>query len=230
MKAFRFQKFDIQQSKEVFRVGTDGVLLGALASVVNANSALEIGVGSGLISLMLAQRNSKIQIDGIDVNPKAVELTQQNFKESPFSERLHVFLSDFNEWKPEVKYDLIFSNPPYFEINDSEKDVLARQQKELSFSQLISNASNLLSKKGLFSVIIPAESSSEFENLAFENELHLNRKISIFEIENGPLKRVVLEFSREKRTLINEDFVIEKSPRKYSDCYLELTKEFHVFS
>ena len=73
MKAFRFQKFDIQQSKEVFRVGTDGVLLGALASVVNANSALEIGVGSGLISLMLAQRNSKIQIDGIDVNPKAVE-------------------------------------------------------------------------------------------------------------------------------------------------------------
>lgn len=230
MKAFRFQQFDIQQSKDVFRVGTDGVLLGVLASVSDAKSALEIGVGSGLISLMLAQRNLELQIDGIDVNPQSVELTQQNFKESPFSERLHVFLSDFNKWKPNRKYDLIFSNPPYFEINDSEKDVLARQQKELSFSQLVSNASNLLSENGLFSVIIPAESSSEFENLAIENELYLNRKVSIFGIENGPLKRVVLEFSKNKKSMIEQDFIIEKSPRKYSDHYLELTKEFHIFS
>ena len=230
MKAFRFQQFYIQQSKDVFRVGTDGVLLCVLVSVSDAKSALEIGVGSGLISLMLAQRNSDLQIDGIDVNPQAVELTQRNFNDSPFSERLHVFLSDFNEWMPNRKYDLIFSNPPYFEINDSKKDVLARQQKELSFSQLVSNASNLLSESGLFSVIIPAESFLEFESLATENCLYLNRKVSIFGIENGPLKRVVLEFSKDKKTLIEEGFVIEKSPRKYSDHYLELTKEFHIFS
>ena len=120
-------------------------------------------------------------------------------------------------------------NPPFFEENNSVKDILARQQVELTFRNLIEKASKILSSEGIFSVIIPSESAQEFENLAEYFDLHLVRKINIFGIENGVLKRNVLEFSKKKSALEILDFTIEKSPRKYSDQYLELTKEFHVF-
>ena len=117
----------------------------------------------------------------------------------------------------------------FFEENNSVKDILARQQIELTFRNLIEKASTVLSPEGIFSVIIPSESARDFENLAQYFDLHLVRKVNIFGIENGALKRNVLEFSKKKSTLEILDFTIEKSPRKYSDQYLELTKEFHVF-
>ena len=120
-------------------------------------------------------------------------------------------------------------NPPFFEENNSVKDILARQQVELTFRNLIEKASKILSSEGIFSVIIPSESAQEFENLAEDFDLYLVRKVNIFGIENGVLKRNVLEFSKKKSTLEILDFTIEKSPRKYSAQYLELTKEFHVF-
>lgn len=229
MKPFRFQKFDILQHKNVFRVGTDGVLLGALCQVENAQRILEVGTGTGLISLMLAQRNANAEITALDLNEDAVKLAQENFKNSPFSERLQVFHQDFKTFTSQKEYDFVVCNPPFFEENNSVKDILARQQVELTFRNLIEKASKILSSEGIFSVIIPSESAPEFENLAQDFDLHLVRKINIFGIENGVLKRNVLEFSKKKSTLEILDFTIEKSPRKYSDQYLELTKEFHVF-
>ena len=229
MKPFRFQKFDIIQHENVFRVGTDGVLLGALCKVENAQRILEVGTGTGLISLMLAQRNANAEITALDLNEDAVKLAQENFKNSPFSQRLHVFHQDFKIFESQEKFDFVVCNPPFFEENNSVKDILARQQVELTFRSLIEKASKILSSEGIFSVIIPSESAQEFENLAEYFDLHLVRKINIFGIENGVLKRNVLEFSKKKSTLEILDFTIEKSPRKYSDQYLELTKEFHVF-
>lgn len=229
MKPFRFQKFDILQHKNVFRVGTDGVLLGALCQVENAQKILEVGTGTGLISLMLAQRNANAEITALDLNEDAVKLAQENFKNSPFSERLHVFHQDFKIFESQKEYDFVVCNPPFFEENNSVKDILARQQVELTFRNLIEKASKILSSEGIFSVIIPSESAHEFENLAQDFDLHLVRKVNIFGIENGVLKRNVLEFSKKKSALETLDFTIEKSPRKYSDQYLELTKEFHVF-
>lgn len=229
MKPFRFQKFEILQHKNVFRVGTDGVLLGALCQVENAQKILEVGTGTGLISLMLAQRNANAEITALDLNEDAVKLAQENFKNSPFSERLQVFHQDFKTFASQKEYDFVVCNPPFFEENNSVKDILARQQVELTFRNLIEKASKILSSEGIFSVIIPSESAQEFENLAEYFDLHLVRKINIFGIENGVLKRNVLEFSKKKSALETLDFTIEKSPRKYSDQYLELTKEFHVF-
>ena len=229
MKPFRFQKFDIIQHENVFRVGTDGVLLGALCQVENAQKILEVGTGTGLISLMLAQRNANAEITALDLNEDAVKLAQENFKNSPFSERLQVFHQDFKTFESQKEYDFVVCNPPFFEENNSVKDILARQQVELTFRNLIEKASKILSSEGIFSVIIPSESAQEFENLAEYFDLHLVRKINIFGIENGVLKRNVLEFSKKKSALETLDFTIEKSPRKYSDQYLELTKEFHVF-
>ena len=229
MKPFRFQKFDIIQHENVFRVGTDGVLLGALCKVENAQRILEVGTGTGLISLMLAQRNANAEITALDLNEDAVKLAQENFKNSPFSERLQVFHQDFKIFESQKEYDFVVCNPPFFEENNSVKDILARQQVELTFRNLIEKASKILSSEGIFSVIIPSESAQEFENLAQAFDLHLVRKVNIFGIENGVLKRNVLEFSKKKSALETLDFTIEKSPRKYSDQYLELTKEFHVF-
>ena len=229
MKPFRFQKFDILQHKNVFRVGTDGVLLGALCQVENAQKILEVGTGTGLISLMLAQRNANAEITALDLNEDAVKLAQENFKNSPFSKRLQFFHQDFKTFESQEKFDFVVCNPPFFEENNSVKDVLARQQVELTFRNLIEKASKILSSEGIFSVIIPSESVQEFENLAEDFDLYLVRKVNIFGIENGVLKRNVLEFSKKKSALETLDFTIEKSPRKYSDQYLELTKEFHVF-
>lgn len=229
MKSFKFKQFEIQQSKNVFRVGTDGVLLGVLANVNNASRVLEVGTGTGLISLMLAQRNSNAEFLGIDINEEAVNLTQLNFENSPFKPRLKNIHQDYKNFETEEKFDLIVSNPPYFEASDSEKDKIARQTVELNFSQLISKSSKLLSRNGIFSVIIPVEAGSDFIEICEENRLFLIRKINIKGIENSKIKRVILEFSLTEKVLEESEFIIEKSPRQYSDQYLELTKEFHVF-
>lgn len=229
MKSFKFKQFEIQQSKDVFRVGTDGVLLGALASVNNASKVLEVGTGTGLISLMLAQRISKAEFLGIDINEDAVELTRTNFESSPFALRLKNTLQDFKNFETEEKFDLIVSNPPYFEASESDKDKIARQTVELNFKQLISQSAKLLSENGIFSVIIPVEVGTDFIEIAEENQLFLIKRINIKGIEAAKTKRLILEFSPIEKNTEELELIIEKSPRKYSDQYLELTKEFHVF-
>lgn len=229
MKPFTFKQFTIQQSKEVFRVGTDGVLLGALADIESAHNVLEIGTGTGLISLMLAQRNSEAQFFGIDINKEAAELTKNNFEKSPFFSRLKNGHQDFKDFETGQKFDLIVSNPPYFEASDSEKDKIARQTVELNFRQLIEKSSQMLSEKGLLSVIIPFEAGSDFMAITNEYRMFLVRKINIKGIENAKVKRLILEFSLSERDLAESEFTVEKSPRQYSDQYLELTREFHVF-
>ncbi|KUJ57271.1 tRNA1(Val) (adenine(37)-N6)-methyltransferase [Chryseobacterium aquaticum] len=229
MKPFTFKQFEIQQSADVFRVGTDGVLLGALANVDLAGNVLEIGTGTGLVSLMLAQRNLEANFLGIDINEEAVNLTKINFENSPFKLRLKNIFQDFKTFETQEKFDCIVSNPPYFETSDSVKDKIARQTVELNFHQLISRSSQLLSKIGVFSVVIPYEVGEGFIKIAKENQLFLNRKVNISGIENSKIKRLILEFSLYEKTPDEFDFIIEKSPRKYSDQYLELTKEFHVF-
>ncbi|HCA05634.1 methyltransferase [Chryseobacterium sp.] len=229
MKPFTFKHFEIQQSKNVFRVGTDGVLLGVLADVENASEVLEIGTGTGLISLMLAQRNTKASFLGLDINEDAVLLTKTNFEHSPFYSRLKNIHQDLKTFETEKKFDLIVSNPPYFEESGSDKDKIARQTVELNFQQLIVASVKFLDDQGILSVIIPAEAGDDFIKTALENQLFLKRRINIKGIENSKTKRLVLEFSLAEMPVQESDFVIEKSPRQYSDLYLELTKEFHIF-
>ncbi|MGZ5262170.1 MAG: tRNA1(Val) (adenine(37)-N6)-methyltransferase [Kaistella sp.] len=229
MKPFQFKNFSLNQSVKVFRVGTDGVLLGASVCVESAENILEIGTGTGLIALMIAQRNTTAKITALDINEEAVTLADENFRNSPYKSRLSVLHCDFKNFESDEKFDLIVSNPPYFEENPSEKDVMARQQTELSFRDLIGNASGNLSPSGRLSVIIPFASGENFEEICLENQLFLTKRITIFGIKNSAPKRLILEFAIEKKKLTESEFVIEKSPRTYSDQYLELTKDFHVF-
>lgn len=230
MKPFRFKQFDILQSSDVFRVGTDAVLLGVLSDVMGAKQILEVGTGTGIISLMLAQRNPDANILAIDINSEAVNISQTNFLNSPFSDRIKSQLQDFKQFETGEKFDLIISNPPYFEINSSDKDILARQRLELDFSDLIQKASQLLSDEGLFSVVTPIDSEKQFTRICLNNNLFLKRRVIIKGIETAEPKRVVLEYSFQQSGTKEENFVIEKSPRVYSDEYLELTKDFHIFN
>ena len=122
MKPFQFKNFTVNQSSKVFRVGTDGVLLGASATVKDAQNILEIGTGTGLIALMIAQRNPDANITALDINEEAVAIASENFRNSPFSNRLKAVLQDFKIHKTDEKFDLIVSNPPFFEENPSEKE------------------------------------------------------------------------------------------------------------
>lgn len=229
MKPFQFKQFSIQQSKDVFRVGTDGVLLGACSSTNNAKKILEVGTGTGLISLMLAQRNPAAKIHAIDINENAVELAKENFENAPFRDRLKVNLQDYRNFNSTEKYDLIVSNPPYFEENQSSKDIIARQQTELSFEFLIENSAKFLSENGLFSVIIPFDSGVLFEKHCNKHALYLEKKILIYGIKDSKPKRLVLEFGFQEKEVIESELVLEKTPRKYTDEYLKLTKDFHQF-
>lgn len=230
MKVFEFQQFAISQSPNVFRVGTDGVLLGALVSVEDVTNILEVGTGTGLVSLMLAQRQPKAIIHAIDISEDAVNLSEENFSNSKFRDRIEVALQDFKIFEMEKRFDLIICNPPFFELNSSVKDVIPRQKIELDFFDLIKKSAELLSENGKFTVIIPSDSAADFVQKANRFQLFLIEKINIYGIENGSLRRNILTFSKhENLPLKVSDFVIEKSPRKYSDQYLELTKEFHVF-
>ena len=230
VKPFQFKQFAIQQSKDVFRVGTDGVLLGAASSVERAQNILEVGTGTGLVSLMIAQRNVKAQIHAIDINEKAVALAAENFEHSPFRNRLSISLKDYKEFSTNEKYDLIISNPPYFEENQSNKDIIARQQTELSFELLIGKSKDLLTGNGLLSVIIPFEAGVIFIEICHRNQLFLKRRLQIYGILNSKPKRLLLEFGTEQIETIQENLIIEKSPRQYSEQYLKLTEEFHVFN
>ena len=229
MKAFVFQKFTVFQDVDVFRVGTDAVLLGSLATVVSGN-ILEVGCGTGIISLMMAQRNENSEITAIDINPKAVSLASLNFEKSLFKNRLKGFEIDFKAFVTVIKFNQILSNPPYFPENSSEKDVLARQQKELLFLDLIQKTSENITDDGVFSVILPSEACESFIEISKVFHLNLFREINIYGIEGGSLKRKILEFSKTEKPFQLEEFTIEKSPRIYSGQYLEATKDFHVFT
>ncbi|MBW8359494.1 MAG: methyltransferase [Weeksellaceae bacterium] len=231
MKPFRFQQFQINQHTQVFRVGTDGLLLGAICDVSNATNALEVGGGTGLVSLMLAQRNPQVKITALDINAEASELAGQNFQNSPFADRLISVHGDFKDYVPQdERFNLIVSNPPYFDENTSDKDRIARQTLELDGKLIISKSASMLSADGFVSLIIPAEHASDLEAHAGAHQLFPVRKVNIYGIAGGPLKRNILEFSRRQGEITTEEFIIEKSPRKYSDQYLKLTEGFHVFS
>ncbi|NAW51260.1 methyltransferase [Elizabethkingia argentiflava] len=226
MKSFIFKKFEIRQDKEVFRVGTDGVVLGALSDGQRARHILEVGSGTGLIALMLAQRYPFARLTALDINPKAFELTRLNFKNSPFSTRMEAIGADYKLYTPSLKYDLIVSNPPYFEA-ESAKDLIARHQVLLSFQQLISKSTELISDEGILSFIIPSDNTARFTEVAQQKQLNLIRKVDIYGIAGGELKRNILEFSKASSPLVLEQLTLEKSPRIYTDEYKALTRNFH---
>jgi tRNA1Val (adenine37-N6)-methyltransferase len=241
MKPFKFKEFTVNQDKCAMKIGTDGVLLGAWASIKdNTYSILDIGAGTGVISLMLAQRSDAENIEAIELDGDAFEQCAENFEASDWSDRLFCFHAGFDEFVDEYTeeepdeselYDLIVSNPPFYSEEVTSGDEArdnARQNTSLPFEELVTGVSKLLSHNGTFATIIPFKEEEKFIALATNNKLNLNRITRVKGNKNSEIKRSLLEFSFSKSEIITNELVIEKERNNYTIDYINLTKDFYL--
>ena len=235
MTKFSFKKFDIQQDRTAMKVGTDGVLLGAWAPIPeNIFSVLDIGAGTGLIALMLAQRTNAEQIDALEIDEEAYEQAVDNFENSPWGDRLfcyHAGLDEFIE-EPEDEYDLIVSNPPFYSEDyktESEQRDLARFQDAMPFEDLVEAADLLLSENGILAIIIPFKEEKKFTDLAFEFELYPFKITHVKGTPTAEIKRSLLAFGRDQNKAIEKnELIIENFRHNYTEEYTALTKDFYL--
>ena len=219
------------------KVGTDAVLLGAWCSLENyPDSILDVGSGTGIIALMLAQRSDAMTIDAVEVEEKAYEQSVENFELSNWSDRLYCYNASFEDFviemsEEEEKYDAIISNPPFyanaFETEDNARNK-ARFTSSLSFENLIIGASKLLSDSGEFSVIIPFKEEENFIKVANQNNLFPNNICRVKGTETSEIKRSLMRFSFTQNEIIEEELVIEISRHQYTEEYIKLTKDFYL--
>lgn len=231
---FQFKQFTINQDRCAMKVGTDGVLLGAWCPIDNNPfSILDIGAGTGILSLMLAQRSNALQIDAIEIDEDAYEQCVENFESSPWGDRLFCFHAGLDEFveEPEEDYDIIISNPPFYTEDyktENEQRDLARFSDALHFEDLVEAAHLLLSENGIFAVIIPFKEEEKFIALAKDFELHPFKITRVKGTPTTEIKRSLLAFSKtQKQTLIDE-LIIETARHQYTEDYIALTKDFYL--
>lgn len=232
---FSFKQFSVKQDKTAMKVGTDGVLLGAWAPVShNPYSVLDIGAGTGIIALMIAQRSAAEQIDALEIDEDAYEQAVENFEDSPWADRLFCFHAGLDEFieEPEDEYDLIVSNPPFYAEDyktENEQRDLARFQDAMPFEEIVEAADLLLSENGIFAIILPFKEESKFINLAKEAELYPLKITRVKGTPSSAVKRSLLAFSRDEVSEIKiDELVIEIDRHIYTPEYIELTKDFYL--
>lgn len=240
-KPFRFKQFDIYQDKTTMKVGTDGVLLGAWVDIKNTRQILDIGTGTGLIALMIAQRNESAEITAVELDEVAYLQAKENFEISKWNNRLSVFnqsIQDFsiiNKEKnnPKNQFDLIVSNPPFFNNSTKSNNQLknqARHTDTLPFSDLITSANHLLKNDGKFCLILPFEEGNIFMGLAKAEGLFCTKKVKVKGRDFKPVERLLLQFEKIEKQILETNFTIQNSPKRhdYTAEYVELTKKFYL--
>ena len=230
MAGFRFKQFAVEQEDVAMKVGTDGVLLGAWAGCEGAERILDIGTGTGVIALMLAQRNANAMVHAVEIDETAAKRARSNFDLSPWAERLTVECCAVQEFQPKAEFDLIISNPPYFVdslLPPDAKRSTARHTHDLSFEELDGAVCRLLADKGRFALILPP---AEFEKYLSITHLHLVRRCDVHPTTGAAVKRVMAEFMKDcTQTLHHENITIEQQQRgDYTEEYRTLTKDFYL--
>ncbi|KAA1243888.1 tRNA1(Val) (adenine(37)-N6)-methyltransferase [Aquimarina sp. RZ0] len=233
-KPFRFKQFTVQQDRCAMKIGTDGVLLGSWVPISDAtNSILDIGTGTGVIALMMAQRSFAETIDALEIDSDAYEQAVDNFETSGWSDRLFCYHASFQEFFQEIDdtYDLLISNPPFFtenyKTNDASRDV-ARFVDSLPFEHLLIGATHLLSEKGRLAIIIPYKEETKVVAIARKAGLFPHR---ITRVQGNPvsdIKRSMLLFGFDNVDFEIDQLIIENGRHQYTKPYIELTKEFYL--
>ncbi|WP_186371693.1 tRNA(1)(Val) (adenine(37)-N(6))-methyltransferase TrmN [Yersinia alsatica] len=231
---FTFKQFFVAHDRCAMKVGTDGVLLGAWAPVEKARKVLDIGCGSGLIALMIAQRSApEVEIDGVELEPEAAQQASSNAAQSPWAERVHIYAQDihqFAECHPH-QYDLIVSNPPYFApavaCRDEARDT-ARYTGSLTHDALLNCAEKLITKEGVFCVVLPHDLGEELARLAVQQDWFVHCQVDIRDRPGKPLHRMLLTLSRQPAETQYQHLDLRQSEGVYSPEFCALISEFYL--
>ena len=223
----------MRHSESALKLGTDAVLLGAAMSIRGSERrALDIGTGCGVIALMAAQRSAHCRITGIDIDLPSVQEAARNFAASPWADRLEAVLCALEEFRPETgNYDLIFSNPPYYDDslkNPDERSAAARHTHSLPHATLCSRVRELLAEDGRFCVVLPSDVFSRFRRTAASFGLYLHRELDVCTTPSKPISRVVAEFGLQNGgDILKECLILQENGSKSAD-YKEITKNFYL--
>ncbi len=233
-KPFRFKQFTVQQDRCAMKIGTDGVLLGSWVPLTNKiNSILDIGSGTGIIALMMAQRSDAETIDAVEIDDNAYEQSVENFESSQWGDRLFCYHASFQEFFEEIedKYDLLISNPPFYTDDYKTKDTsrdAARFEDALPFEHLFIGVSHLLSEKGKFATILPYKEENKAIDIAKKLGLYPQIVTRVKGNPNSEIKRSLLLFGYDQVALLSDELIIENTRHHYTTEYIELTKDFYL--
>ncbi|SFN11091.1 tRNA1Val (adenine37-N6)-methyltransferase [Izhakiella capsodis] len=233
---FTFKQFFVAHDRCAMKVGTDGVLLGSWAPLANVKRILDIGTGSGLIALMLAQRTGiVVQVDAVELDTDAAQQAKDNAQASPWAARINVYQDDVINWAAECDrhYQLIVSNPPYFAPGvacASSAREKARYTGHLDHEALLICAGRLLSDEGFLAVILPENSAEQLIAMAKCRGLHLRLRTDVAEKENKLPTRVMLAFSPCAGNTFSDRLIIRDSNNHYSTAWRGLTQDFYLLS
>ena len=233
-KPFKFKEFAINQDKTAMKVGTDGVLLGAWVQLKSEYfSVLDIGTGTGLIALMLAQKSNAEIIDAIELNDDAYEQSVENFEQSDWGDRLFCYHASLQEFADEIddEYDLIIANPPFYTSTYkelSEERAMARHTETLTYVELLEASSKLLSEIGSCAFIIPFTEEKKFLKIAEDYNLYPNRITRVKGTSDAAIKRSLLQLSFQKTEVEINELVIEIERHKYTQDYIDLVKDYYL--
>lgn len=233
-KPFKFKQFTVQQDQCAMKIGTDGVLLGAWTSIEQQPSnILDIGAGTGILSLMLAQRSNAQHIEAIEIDDKAYEQCASNFENSPWNDRLFCYHASLLEFVEEVEdaFDLIICNPPFYSEDyktENKSRDLARFNDAMPFKHILYAVANLLADNGLFSIIIPKKEDANLIELASTIGLYPKRILHVKGHPDSEIKRSLIEFSYQDTDASISELIIETSRHNYTQEYINLTKDFYL--
>lgn len=230
-KPFKFKQFDIFQDRTAMKVGTDGVLLGAWTNAENKPSILDIGTGTGLISLMLAQRFQDAQINAIEIDKEAYEQAKENFLNSKFNHRLFIVNQPLQDYQSPQKFDLIVSNPPFFINNqrvEADARKKARQQDSLTFEELLLRTSQLLQPTGDASFIIPFDLEEDFLAISAKFELFPSKITRVKGNKDAEIKRSLINLNFFQAEIDYSELIIEVERHQYTKDYINLTRDFYL--
>lgn len=229
---FKFKQFTVWHDRCAMKVGTDGTLLGAWAPVNSVRSVLDIGTGTGLIALMIAQRQPLCRVNAIDIDAQAVEQAMANVAESPFHDRIKVNLQDITLMDSAERYDLIVCNPPFFQDSlrsPSESRSFARHNVALSFDMLCRKAYDLLHPEGLFCVVIPTDVRDKFVREATGVKLFVTEELEVCTKKGKHPKRVLLAFGKRMGETPRKDILYMMDEHgMYTGEYRQLTGDFYL--
>ena len=229
---FQFKQFTVWHDKCAMKVGTDGVLLGAWASVRNAHRILDVGTGTGLVALMLAQRSlPDANIVSLEIEEAAAGQARENVARSSWKERIEVVQVDFKKYQSSAKFDVIVSNPPYFIDSlgcpDQQRNS-ARHNDSLTYEDLLAGVAGLLAEDGTFTIVIPADVADRVKMIASAKRMQAVRQLNVITKPGGIPRRTLITFSFANQKCIVEELLTEVARHQYSKEYVALTREYYL--